>query len=529
MSMNLQALSAALRRLSIRTRLWAVLLLSSIAMVFLGAVGIWGQRHAAAVTGRLVAVDVQALQRVGALRQALGDMRRFERDMVIFCENPSESRQALQSWRASMAQAQALTRAAEAAPVGDQERQRLSRILAGLVDMEEAFRPIARRLVDDVAYAAPFFAAQALAPFQTRFQALNREADDLASLLQANFDAGTLRVEQSSSRVTRLVGLATLLSLLVTGLLTGLTIGHICGPLAQARELAQRMARGDLSQDLVAPEGGDELSQLLGALRQMQRALATLVAEVRVSSQAVLAASSEVAAGHLDLSSRTERAAANLQQTASAVAQLFDAISQALDAMRQAQTWADSTAQLATAGGAAVGQVADTMRDIQAGSVRMVDIIGTIDRMASQTNLLALNAAVEAARAGEHGRGFSAVAAEVRDLAGHSAAAAKQVRVLIDASMQRVGGGSARMNLADQTMAEVVRATSQVQQLVQRVAHTGARQAEELDHIHAALAHLDAMTQQNAALVEQGAASAASLQHQAERLHQIVAQFRLAD
>jgi methyl-accepting chemotaxis protein len=228
------------------------------------------------------------------------------------------------------------------------------------------------------------------------------------------------------------------------------------------------------------------------------------------------------------LSSRTEQTASNLQQAASSMAQLTGTVKQSADAARQANQLANSAAEVAARGGVAVSQVVATMDDINTSSRKIADIIGVIDSIAFQTNILALNAAVEAARAGEQGRGFAVVAAEVRSLAARSAAAAKEIKSLIGASVDKVEGGSRQVADAGRTMNEIVSSVQRVSDIIGEITAASAEQSEGIGQVNGSVAQLDQMTQQNAALVEQSAAAAESLKSQAQVLREVVSNFRLA-
>ncbi|MBV7420207.1 MCP four helix bundle domain-containing protein [Comamonas sp. CMM03] len=298
-------------------------------------------------------------------------------------------------------------------------------------------------------------------------------------------------------------------------------------PASQAVQVARRIAQGDLAE--AVPQGGkDEMGALLNALSAMRDSLGEVVEHVRHNAESVATASSEIAQGNSDLSSRTEEQASALQQTAAAMAQLGSTVRQNAESARQANQLAMSASTVAVQGGEVVGEVVSTMRGINDSSHKIADIIGVIDGIAFQTNILALNAAVEAARAGEQGRGFAVVAGEVRTLAQRSAEAAKQIKLLIDESVQRVQTGSQLVDRAGATMTEVVGAIRRVTDLVGEITAASAEQSEGVSQVADAITQMDTATQQNAALVEESAAAADSLQRQSGDLVQAVARFRTA-
>ncbi len=297
-------------------------------------------------------------------------------------------------------------------------------------------------------------------------------------------------------------------------------------PLNRAVAVARTVAAGDLTSQIDS-SGKDETAQLLEALKTMNDNLLKIVSQVRSGTDTIATASGEIASGNLDLSSRTEQQAGSLEETASAMEELTSTVRQNADNARQANELAASASEVATQGGNVVGQVVTTMESINESSRKIVDIISVIDGIAFQTNILALNAAVEAARAGEQGRGFAVVASEVRSLAQRSASAAKEIKTLINDSVEKVGNGSKLVAQAGNTMSEVVQSVRRVTEIVGEITVAGQEQSEGIEQINQAITQMDETTQQNAALVEQAAAAAQSLQDQADRLAQVVGIFKL--
>jgi methyl-accepting chemotaxis protein len=297
-------------------------------------------------------------------------------------------------------------------------------------------------------------------------------------------------------------------------------------PIRRAVEVAETVAQGDL-RTRIDVTSKDETGQLLGALRRMNESLVSTVSKVRGNADSVATASSQIAQGNTDLSQRTEEQASNLQQTAASMEQLTATVKQNADTARQASQLAGSASTVAGQGGEVVGRVVSTMEDISASSKKISDIIGVIDGIAFQTNILALNAAVEAARAGEQGRGFAVVAGEVRTLAQRSAEAAKEIKGLIGASVEKVAAGSALVGDAGRTMDEIVSQVKRVSDLLGEISAASTEQTQGIGQIGDAVAQLDQVTQQNAALVEESAAAAESLKVQAAQLSQAVAFFQV--
>ena len=355
-------------------------------------------------------------------------------------------------------------------------------------------------------------------------------AEGLRALLQMQRDS-----LDTINRSIETLYQSALRQLLILGVLL-LALGAACGvliarsitrPLQVAVALAQRVAEGDLSADITV-DARDETGRLMLALKEMNGSLLRVVTEVRGGTDSIATASSQIAAGNLDLSSRTEEQAGALEETASSMEEMTSTVRQNAENARQASQMAASASNVARRGGAIVAQVVDTMGQINAASGKIVDIISVIDGIAFQTNILALNAAVEAARAGEQGRGFAVVASEVRNLAQRSAAAAKEIKQLIGASVEQVALGSSLVGNAGDTMQEIVASVQRVTDVIAEISAASGEQEDGIFQINQAIGQMDAVTQQNAALVEEAAAAAESLQNQAERLAAVVAVFKLS-
>jgi methyl-accepting chemotaxis protein len=319
--------------------------------------------------------------------------------------------------------------------------------------------------------------------------------------------------------------------LLVAALLAALGAWYvtrsIVKPLRDSLEVAEAVAKGDLDHDIVI-EGKDETAQLEGAMHQMVQTLTRIVGDIREASKAINSASSEIAAGNQDLSSRTEEQASSLEETASAMEELTATVKQNAENAKQANQLAAGASEVASKGGAVVGEVVATMNGITASSKKISDIIGVIDGIAFQTNILALNAAVEAARAGEQGRGFAVVASEVRSLAQRSAAAAKEIKTLIEDSVSKVEQGSKQVDTAGRTMEDIVTSVKRVADIMAEITAASMEQSSGIEQVNQAITQMDQVTQQNAALVEEAAAAAESMKDQASTLAQAVSAFKLS-
>jgi methyl-accepting chemotaxis protein len=322
-----------------------------------------------------------------------------------------------------------------------------------------------------------------------------------------------------------------IISLLVGSVALGIVLAlwvsnMIARSLKEAVTVAETVAAGDLT-SRIEPKSNDETGQLLHALKRMNEGLVNIVGEVRTGTDTIATASNQIASGNLDLSSRTEEQASSLEETASSMEELTSTVKQNADNAHQANQLAATASSVAMKGGAVVSQVVDTMDAINTSSKKIVDIIGVIDGIAFQTNILALNAAVEAARAGEQGRGFAVVASEVRSLAQRSAAAAKEIKELIDDSVDKVDIGSKLVGEAGTTMREVVDSVQRVTDIMSEITAASQEQSSGIEQVNQAIAQMDEVTQQNASLVEEAAAAAQSLQDQAANLANVVSVFRL--
>ena len=340
------------------------------------------------------------------------------------------------------------------------------------------------------------------------------------------FDKANDRIDDVYAEAKMLLLALGLAALAIGAALAWALSRSITRPLNRAVLLAQTVSAGDLTSRIEAGSK-DEVGQLLDSLKSMNASLLQTVIEVRTGTDAIATASKQIAAGNIDLSSRTEEQASSLEETASSMEELTATVKQNAENARQANALAEAASGVAARGGLVISQVVGTMGEINASAKQIADIISVIDGIAFQTNILALNAAVEAARAGEQGRGFAVVATEVRSLAQRSAAAAKDIKILIDNSVKRVEAGSLLVNEAGKTMHDIVNSVGRVTGIMSEISTAGQEQTAGIDQINRAISQMDQVTQQNAALVEEAAAASEAMQDQAAHLANAVSVFKI--
>ncbi len=408
--------------------------------------------------------------------------------------------------------------------VEDDERAAIAKI----VEVEQQYGPVALAIVG---LALDRKTGEAIADMNAKCRPL------LARLVQSTDSFAELARRKAGERIAASHAdfqrdVVLLLSLSALAILAAVLAGwgvtrSITGPINSAVEVAQSVAAGDLRKD-VAASRNDETGRLLEALQAMTGSLRRIVGTVRESTDSIATGSRQIAAGNTDLSQRTEQQASSLQETNASMQQLRQTVQDTAQRAEQATTLASTAMQVATRGGEVVGTVVATMGDIAQSSRRISEITSIIEGIAFQTNILALNAAVEAARAGEQGRGFAVVAAEVRQLAQRSSDATQQIGALIAESRDKVEAGTEQVAVAGRTMGEIVQQVAEVNGLIAQIGSATRSQSEGIQQVGEAVVLLDTVTQQNAALVEQSAAAAGSLDRQATRLVETVREFKLA-
>ncbi|MBS7350181.1 MAG: MCP four helix bundle domain-containing protein [Comamonas sp.] len=510
-----------LSTLKVGARLWLGFVLLLVIMAIVAVVGVWRLQDMAQVTNAMTTTDAERLRATMQWREAVN--QNWIRTRAILLSNDSSL---LDNWKSevdttsghisqSQNKVQSLLRTAEGKRMFEvigQRREAYRTQRADLMKRKANLEDVWREVDNQLRPLADAY-SQSLADFekyqygvydQTRVQALD------------------------NARMGQIILLAGLAAALALGVFAAWAIGRsITLPLRQAVDYADAMAQGDLTQT-INTAGKDETAALLTALHNMQAKLQSTVGNVRQNAESVASASTEIAHGNNDLSARTEQQASALQQTAASMEQLGSTVRQNADNAAQANQLAMSASTLATQSGGVVEEMVTTMRDIQGSSSRIADIISVIDGIAFQTNILALNAAVEAARAGEQGRGFAVVASEVRALAGRSADAAKEITTLIQDSVQRVEQGTQLADRTGSSMTEMLQAIRRVTDIMGEISAASREQSAGVSQVGEAITQMDQATQQNAALVEESAAAADNLRHQAAELVQAMSVFRTA-
>ncbi|MDG0861791.1 methyl-accepting chemotaxis protein [Pelomonas aquatica] len=515
-----------LRRLHIQARLWlafGIILAMTALLVAVGGFGLnVSQKAIQGITQKLIPTSNITV----AARSQLLQSKTATSTLVASIFNKEGTARARKEWDAAQAGLDKAMDDFGAVTTEDKGREALARFRGLIADYRKAVRPAAEKLVAD-GYPDAQAAFEDMKAADGAFDPALAMLTSIEGDLRKRGDEVFAKVDGLVSSLFVGLIVAFLACVAVGGMLAVQISRSIIGPLTAAKRFAERMAEGDLSR---APEvsGTDESAEMMQALAAMQRSLSEIVGQVRESAESIQVASAEVASGNMDLSHRTEQTASSLQQASSSMTELTGTVGQSADSAMTAKQLAGAAAETAGRGGEVVARVVSTMGEINAASRKIGDIIGTIDGIAFQTNILALNAAVEAARAGEQGRGFAVVAGEVRSLAQRAAEAAREIKALIGASVERVEAGTHLVNDAGTTMTDIVGSVQRVTDIIGEISAAAAEQSAGLHQVNGTVTELDRMTQQNAALVEESAAAAQSLKEQAVRLAGLVSSFKLS-
>ena len=517
------SLFGLMRNFTIRLRMLGAIGVVLVLLVVVGGAGMLGIFRIHQLSNEVIDRSLARVDDIQVLRVTMAKARRIERNMIIQYEKPEQIRKLRGEWDGAM-QAIDAGVAALGNSLSDDQKPQLQKAAEAMRSYRNLFGGISRQLEDsayETATVADRMSSRASEQFELADQALGQLDESLHARARAEN-------EQRKAVLTQTLALfvgCVVVALVVVVPLTLLNMQAICRPVEQARHLAQAIAGGDLSQRLEVV-GRDEVADLQRALEQMRDVLATMVGQLRVAGESVASASREIASGNQDLSGRTEQTAGHVQETSASIGTLSGHVQQTASSAQAAQQLVGTASQAAQRGGQVVEQAVTSMHSIASSSRKIGDIIGLIDSIAFQTNILALNAAVEAARAGEQGRGFAVVASEVRSLAQRSAAAASEIKGLISASGAAVDGGVHQVEEAGQVMGEIVAGVQRVRDVIGEISVAAASQSQGIAEVNDAVQEIDRMTTQNAALVEQSAAAAQSMREQADRLEEIVGQFR---
>ncbi len=510
-------------KMTIATRLAVAFTAMVLMLIALGATSLMRSAEQRSELSDGIDTRVPITKALGVLANSVNTQAIQYRNLVIFSSEPvtKSAHEQITSARATTADQYKLLDTLISSPKGEELLASMLKARADFYMRGDEFLALVQKGQKDEAIK---LLEEKLRPIQLDYQKTLR--DQVEFQAQLTDEAGK-EAEEAAAALQRDVMIAGALAVALAIFLAITIIRSITRPLAQAVQAADRVAAGDLSGTIVV-QSRDETGHLLSALQRMQQSLVATVATVRGNAESVASASAQIASGNNDLSARTEQQASALEETAASMEELGSTVRQNADNARQANQLALSASTVAVQGGDVVAEVVETMKGINASSSKIADIISVIDGIAFQTNILALNAAVEAARAGEQGRGFAVVASEVRSLAGRSAEAAKEIKSLITASVERVEQGTLLVDKAGATMTEVVAAIRRVTDIMGEISAASSEQSAGVGQVGEAVTQMDQATQQNAALVEEMAAAASSLNSQAGELVNAVAVFRLA-
>ena len=518
------SLMSLMRLFSIRFRMLGAIAVVLGLLSVLGGAGMWGMFRIQDLSQNFIDHAFADSGHLTTLQYELGKMRLAEKDMVILYETPAAVVEAHDRWKSHLSNALNQSESLESA-----DEPAIVKVAKDISLQLKAYQAALDKVAKNMSTGSVTSATQGntmVAPANQEFTGVERLLKRLDDEVQKEAVSAMTEQEAVAKDTKLLFGVAVLVTVLVVVPLTLMNMQSICKPLEQAREIAQSISSGDLSID-IRVDGKDEVSDLLRSLDAMRNSLSATIGELWDASENIAAASQEIASGNQDLSTRTERAASNVQSMVSSISELLSTVQQTAGSAQMANQLASSASGQATRGGEVVSHVVTSMHAISTSSRKIGDIIGLIDSIAFQTNILALNAAVEAARAGEQGRGFAVVASEVRLLAQRSAQAANDIKGLIQASVTAVDGGVRLAEEAGTAMAEMVSGAQKVGGIIAEISTASSEQSVGISGVNRTVHEIDQMTQQNAALVEQSAAAAESLQEQADRLANVVRQFKL--
>lgn len=523
---GIRQLIAALRNVRIDLATGSVLVFFALNLAVIAALGFVASRSASEAMDFIHQVDSEQLNQISRADAQLNAARLTLESAASYLGSKQEAlgNRELEGAKVALAAAQERFNRFVEAPKSEEAQALADEVVTNFQQIfelvEEQHQVLAEGYIEDFG-----FIRSELAPPTNDFQ------EAVAAFVAFAENSVAETVSGHSDQVAsfaRIGVISMVLSALFLGLIYFGLRKIVIEPLRDAVAKINYIADADLSHDL-DDMGNNEIGQLFSAMKRMRHSLSDIVAEVRSGSDSIHTGAREIAAGNADLSARTEQQASSLEETATSMEQLTATVKQNAENAQQASAMANEASSTASRGGEVVNQVIGTMRDISDSSKKITEITGLIDSIAFQTNILALNASVEAARAGEQGRGFAVVAGEVRNLAGRSSEAAKEIKQLIENSVRQVQTGSTLVGEAGETMKEVVTAVRRVTDIMDEISSASREQSGGIEQVSQAVGQMDEVTQQNASLVQEAATAAASLEEQASRLEEIVSIFRLSD
>jgi methyl-accepting chemotaxis protein len=512
--------------LKVATRLALGFSIVVLGALVLAATGWYGIQRQSEVTTVALDRDMEFARSVAKMRTSVQMMRRYEKEMLLAVGNLETLQEARRNHGVSRGEIDELLATTHINATSDEERERLDQLASMLQNYDGGIETV-YALIGQSVITTPMQAHRKVEEFNSVIRDTEAVMDSLYAGANSRIESvrpALARIQNEVVLTLLIVAAAVLASALVVSVLTSRSIA---GPVAMAVRVAESLAKGDLAVR-VEPRSKDEIGRLMFALRDTVRQLATIVGRIKASSDMVATASREIAQANTDLSARTERQASALEETSSSMEEMTATVGQNAQNAEKANELAAQASSVATRGGDVVRAAVSTMNGITESSKKIADITSVIDGIAFQTNILALNAAVEAARAGEQGRGFAVVASEVRNLAQRSAAAAKEIKQLINESVSKVDAGSRQVNDAGRTMDEIVDSVSKVSSLIAEITAASREQAQGIAQVSETVTQLEKVTQQNAAMVEEASAAAGSLEDQSRALGDAVSAFRLA-
>ncbi|WP_423821152.1 methyl-accepting chemotaxis protein [Salinisphaera sp. SPP-AMP-43] len=514
-----------LSRLKIGARLSLAFGILTLLLIVTVLIGLFSFDHIKRTADHTFQVDLElAINASQVQSQSLG-LRRYEKDTFIHASQPGQVESYGRKWQAVYDQLTQTLNQGKTLASDPEVSAAYNNAAQALAHYEKGYAQVLQRIKNGELNTS-VAANGAFKQYKDDIYALENKADTIDKIAAARLSQANEALDATSSSARKRLMLFAAIAVVLAIVLATVITRSITRPLRRAVEVSRNVARGDLRQNIEF-HGRDEPNQVLAAMASMNDALSRLVTSIRSASDGVHVGASEITAGNDELSTRTQEQAASLEETAASMEEMTSTVKQNADNAAQADQLTQRVRSQAQDGQKVASEAVEAMQQIDDSSRRITDIIGMIDDIAFQTNLLALNASVEAARAGEQGRGFAVVASEVRNLAGRSAEAAKEIKTLVEDSATKVSAGSEHVHLTGQRLQEIAGSVNQVSDLVAEIAHASREQTTGIEQVNTAVTEMDSITQQNASLVEEAAAASQSLKQQSEVLTEQLAFFKL--